>query len=162
MVCGPGKLADVSSYHLAQLNLGLFRAPLDADEMAEFAAALEPINALAESTPGFIWRLKDDDGGSSSFVDVPGRDDPLWAPNMSVWQDLESLKHFMYKSGHSSYLRRRREWFQDPGQPINVLWWLPAGEIPRLADAVKRLDYLRDHGPTEQGWPLTKPYERPT
>jgi len=85
----------MTDYHLAQLNLGLFRAPLDSQEMVEFTAALDPVNAIAEATPGFIWRLKDEGGASSSFVDVPGADDPLWAPNMSVWQDLESLKHFM-------------------------------------------------------------------
>lgn len=151
----------MATYHLAQLNLGLFRAPLDAEEMAEFTAALDPINAIAEATPGFIWRLKDDDGGSSSFVDVPGADDPLWAPNMSVWRDLESLKHFMYKSGHASYLRRRSEWFQKPDRPINVLWWIAEGEIPTLADAVKRLDYLTDNGPSDYGWPLTKPQPKP-
>jgi len=147
--------------HLAQLNLGLFRAPLDAVEMAEFAAALEPINAIAEATPGFIWRLKDASGGSSSFVDVPGRDDSLWAPNMSVWESLEALKHFMYKSGHASYLRRRSEWFQKSEIPINVLWWIPAGEIPSLEDAVKRLDYLTDNGPSEHGWSFAKLFPRP-
>lgn len=151
----------MSDHQLAQLNLGLFRAPLDDTEMAEFAAALEPINAIAEASPGFVWRLKDDAGASSSFVDVPGRVDPLWAPNMSVWEDLESLKHFMYKSGHSSYLRRRTEWFQKPDTPINVLWWIPAGEIPTLADAVRRLDQLTENGPSEQGWSLTKPFPRP-
>jgi hypothetical protein len=151
----------MTTYHLAQLNLGLFRHPLDADEMAEFAAALEPINAIAEATPGFVWRLTGDDGAPSSFVDVPGADDPLWAPNMSVWEDLESLKHFMYKSGHASYLRRRAEWFQKPDRPINVLWWLPAGEIPALEDAIARLDHLAEHGPSERGWPLTKPMPHP-
>ena len=149
-------------YHLAQLNLGLFRAPLDADDMAEFTAALDPVNALAESTPGFIWRLKDEGGGSSSFVDVPGAESPLWAPNMSVWRDLDSLKHFMYKSGHASYLRRRTEWFQKPDRGVNVLWWLPAGEIPTLNDAVARLDDLNENGPSERGWPLTKPMEPPS
>jgi len=151
----------MTCYHLAQLNLGLFRAPLDAEEMAEFTAALDPINAIAESSPGFVWRLTDETGGSSSFVDVPGADNPLWAPNMSVWQDFDSLKHFMYKSGHASYLRRRAEWFQKPDRPINVLWWIPAGEIPTLNDAVRRLDHLTEHGPSEQGWPLTKPFPRP-
>lgn len=151
----------MAAHHLAQLNLGLFRAPLDAVEMAEFTAALDPINAIAEATPGFIWRLKDDDGGSSSFVDVPGREDPLWAPNMSVWQDFESLKHFIYKSGHASYLRRRAEWFQKPDKPINVLWWIPAGEIPTLPDAVRRLDNLTERGPSDQGWPLTQPFAPP-
>ena len=151
----------MSDFHLAQLNLGLFRAPLDAEEMAEFVAALDPINAIAESSPGFIWRLTDDDGASSSFVEVPGRSDPLWAPNLSVWEDFDALKHFMYKSGHASYLRRRTEWFQKPDRPITVLWWIPVGEIPTLPDAVERLDHLTDNGSSEKGWPLTKPYPPP-
>ena len=106
---------------------------------AEFTAALGPIIATADSTSGFVWRLRDENGGSSSYVDVPGRTDPLWAPNMSVWEDFDSLKHFMYKSGDASYLRRRAEWFQKPDQPIDVLWWIAAGHIPTLEDAVRRL-----------------------
>ena len=154
-------MSTTPTHHLAQLNLGLFRARLDADEMAEFAAALEPINALAEASAGFVWRLTGDDGASSSYVEVPGADDPLMAPNLSVWEDLESLRHFMYKSGHAIYLRRRGEWFQKQDGPINVLWWLPAGEIPTLEDAVQRLHDLRDHGPSERGWPLTQPFDPP-
>lgn len=151
----------MTTYHVAQLNLGLFRAPLDDAEMAEFAAALDPINAIAESSPGFVWRLTADDGSSSSNVEVPGRSGSLWAPNMSVWEDLESLKHFIYRSGHASYLRRRTEWFQRPDGPINVLWWVAAGEIPTLEDAVSRLDHLSLNGPSELGWTLAKPLPRP-
>lgn len=149
------------THHLAQLNLGLFNAPLDSAEMTEFTLALDPINALAESTPGFVWRLKDDDGGSSSFVDVPGTDDPLIAPNMSVWRDVESLRHFMFKSGHAIYLRRRAEWFQRQDGPIAVMWWIPEGEIPTLVDAVRRLDHLRDHGPSETGWTMAHQFDPP-
>ncbi len=151
----------MSGYHLAQLNLGLFRAPLDSDEMAEFRFALDPINALAESTPGFVWRLKADDGGSSSTVAVPDVEDPLWAPNMSVWESLAALKHFMYKSGHASYLRRRSEWFQRPEGLINVLWWIPAGDIPSLSDAVRRLRHLEANGPSQEGFGLTAPFDPP-
>ena len=99
-----------------------------------------------------MWRLRAADGASSSFVDVPGVDDPLWAPNMSVWETRDALTHFMYKSGHASYLRRRAEWFQRPDGLINVLWWSPAGEIPTLEDAVRRLRHLEQHGPSEHGF----------
>lgn len=153
----------MTTWHLAQLNLGLFRAPLDSDEMAEFSAALDPINAIAEATPGFVWRLQDDDGGSSSNVPVPGLEESdLWAPNMSVWESFDALQHFMYKSGHASYLRRRSEWFQQPDSLINVLWWLPAGEIPDLADAVRRLRHLEAHGPSQEGWDLRRRLDPPT
>ncbi|MFK8024942.1 MAG: DUF3291 domain-containing protein [Ilumatobacter sp.] len=149
------------SHHLAQLNLGLFRAPLDSDEMREFRLALEPVNAIAEATPGFVWRLQDDSGGSSSNVAVPGLDSELWAPNMSVWESFEALQHFMYKSGHSSYLRRRSEWFERPDGLINVLWWIPAGEIPTLEDAVRRLRHLEAHGPSQEGWDLRRRLDPP-
>lgn len=151
----------MTTYHLAQLNLGLFAAPLDHAKMAEFRLALDPINVLAEATPGFIWRLKDDAGGSSSYVEVPGLDNPLWAPNMSVWADFDALKHFMYKSGHSSYLRRRGEWFQQHDGLINVLWWLPVGEIPTLEGAIRRLRHLEANGPSQTGWDLRRPLDPP-
>jgi hypothetical protein len=152
----------MTDYHLAQLNLGLFVAPLDDERMAEFRTALDPINALAESTPGFVWRLKDEFGESSSYVDVPGSIDPLIAPNMSVWESVEALKHFMYKSGHASYLRRRSEWFQRQDGLINVLWWIAAGEIPTLEDAVRRLRHLEEHGPSQVGFGLNQILEPPT
>jgi hypothetical protein len=146
----------VTRFHLAQLNLGLLAAPIDSSKMDEFRRALDPINALAESTPGFVWRLKAHDGGSSSYVGVPGMDDPLWAPNMSVWESMEALKHFMFKSGHASYLRRRSEWFQRPDSLVNVLWWIRVGETPTLADAVRRLRYLEENGPSNEGFGLNQ------
>ena len=156
-----GTVAAVTVWHLAQLNLGLFRAPLDDRSMDEFRRALEPVNALADSTPGFVWRLTDDEGASSSHVAVPGLDDPLWAPNLSVWESMEALQHFMYRSGHAAYLRRRREWFQRPDGLINVLWWLPAGEVPDLADAVRRLRHLEAHGSSQTGWDFRRPVYPP-
>ncbi len=152
----------MTTYHLAQLNLGLFRAPLDSDEMAEFRRALDPINAIAESTPGFVWRLKDPDGAPSSFVEVPDADDPLMAPNMSVWESKAALNHFMFKSGHASYMRRRSEWFQRQETAFNVLWWLPAGEIPTLSDAVRRLRHYEANGPSRVGFGLRDEIGPPT
>lgn len=151
----------MSSFHLAQLNLGLLLAPLESNEMTEFRNALDPINMLAESSPGFVWRLKDDAGQSSTNVAVPGASDPLWAPNMSVWESLDALKHFMYKSGHASYLRRRNEWFQRPEGSVNVLWWVAAGELPTLIDAVRRLRHLEANGPSQEGWDLRRQLDPP-
>jgi hypothetical protein len=143
--------------HVAQLNIGRLHHSLDAEETAEFTAALGPINALAEATPGFVWRLVGDDGLSSSYVRLPGEDDPLAIVNMSVWADLDALKHFMYRSGHAMYLRRRREWFEKSDMATSVCWWIPAGEIPDLVDAHRRLLHLREYGPTEVGWPVNDP-----
>jgi hypothetical protein len=148
-------------YHLAELNIGRLRLPLEHDATAEFVRALDPINALAESSPGFVWRLTDDDGQSSSYVRLPGENDPLMIVNYSIWEDLESLRHFMFKSGHSTYLRRRREWFERLPEEATVLWWVPAGTIPDLSEAHARLEELRAVGPTQRGWSLGRPFPPP-
>lgn len=145
--------------NVAQLNIGRLHHPLDSAESAEFNVALGPINELAEATPGFVWRLQDENGQSSSFVRLPGEDDPLLIVNMSVWADLESLKHFMFRSGHAIYLRRRREWFAKSDEATAVCWWIEVGAIPDLADAHRRLLHLRRHGPSETGWPVSHPVD---
>jgi hypothetical protein len=147
----------MEGHHVAQLNIARLHHPLDAAESAEFERAIGPINALAESSPGVVWRLVDDDGRSSSYVRTPGIDDPMQIVNMSVWSDLESLTHFVHRSGHAMYLRRRREWFERSEVATSVCWWIPAGTIPDLADAHRRLLHLRAHGPTAVGWPLRHP-----
>lgn len=151
-----GTVTAHPGWHLAQLNLGLFKAPLDDPEMAPFAAGFDRINALAEASPGFVWRLTDDDGNSSSFVDVPGSLDPLTAPNLSVWVDLESLWNFMYRTDHVSYLRRRSEWFRHSDRPMTVGWWQRAGTVPTLAEAVDRLEHFQEFGATDIGFALGK------
>lgn len=149
------------AYHLAQLNLARLRHPLDADETAEFVAALEPVNAIAEATPGFVWRLTDESGQSSASVVVAEIDDPLVIVNYSIWADLESFRHYVYKSGHSSYLRRRRDWFEPMDEAAVVCWWTPAGTVPPVADALARLEGLRTDGPSPRGWPLGSPMDPP-
>lgn len=149
------------AHHLAQLNIGRLHRPLDDPANAEFVASLGPINAIAESTPGFVWRLVDDDGRSSSYVPLPGVEDPLVVVNYSVWEDLESLRHFVFRSGHAAYLRRRREWFEAPTAETTVCWWVPAGDVPSLAEAYERLEHLRRVGPSPHGWPLSQPHPPP-
>jgi hypothetical protein len=151
----------VHDFHLAQYNIGRIRRPLDHPDVAEFIAALGPINALAEISPGFVWRLKDENGQSSSYVKVDGIDDPLLVVNYSIWTDLDSLKDFVHKTGHIAYLRRRREWFEHSEEATSVAWWAPAGTIPEVSEAHRRLLHLREHGPTATSWPLTKPWPAP-
>lgn len=134
---------------------------MDSVETSEFAEALDPINALAEASPGFVWRLTDEDGNSSSYVEVPGQEDRLDIVNFSVWEDLQSLKDFMYKTDHVGFLRRRTEWFEHSPQVVTALWWIPAGTIPDIVDAYDRLEHLRTNGPSERAWPLTKPMPPP-
>lgn len=135
--------------------------PLDDPASAEFVASLEPITALAEVSKGFVWRLKDDDGLSSTYVTVDAIADPLEIINYSIWDDLESLKHFVFASGHSSYLRRRTEWFERSTEASTVCWWIPSGTIPPVDEAHERLLRMRADGPSDDGWPINKPRDRP-
>jgi Domain of unknown function (DUF3291) len=150
------------AYHLAQFNIARLIEPLDAEESGEFVRALEPINMLADVTPGFVWRLKGEDGQPSSFMSFPEIDDSMMLVNYSIWTDLESFTHFVYRSGHGAYFRRRREWFAPSDQEQTVCWWVPAGEIPPASEGYERLMYLRQHGPSERGWPPNKPFDPPT
>lgn len=147
----------MATHHLAQLNVGRLVAPLGSPDVAEFEAALEAMNLLAESSEGFVWRLVADDGRSSSFV--PVGDDPQEAVNLSVWESLESLKHYTYESGHATYLRRRREWFEARDGAHLVCWWVPVGHIPTFEEALDRLAILDDRGPTQDAFTLTKPFD---
>jgi hypothetical protein len=147
----------MSGFHVAQLNVARLLAPLDHPDTAEFVEALNKINELGESSPGFVWRLKDDDGLSSSYVEVPGNTDPMLIVNFTVWEDVESLRAFVYKTAHVDYLRRKREWFEPPAEPSVVCWWIPAATIPTLEEAIERLTTLRSEGPTADAWPLNRP-----
>lgn len=147
--------------HLAEFNIARLHHPLDGPENAEFVAALDPINALAEASPGFVWRLTDDDGASASYIDIPEIDDPRIIVNYSIWEDLESLRHFVTRSGHSAYLRRRKEWFEPMTEAATVCWWIAEEERPTVSEAMQRLRELQANGPSERGWPLNKPLDPP-
>ena len=133
-------------YHLAQVNIGRLRAAVDDPIMSGFKNQLEPINALADSSPGFVWRLQTESGDATAIKPYP--DDALMAINMSVWESLEALQLFVYKSAHLSPLRDRKQWFEPLEGPILALWWIPGGHIPTVAEALARLDHLKQHGPT--------------
>jgi len=149
------------TFHLAQCNVGRVIHPLEHHDMAEFVNALAPINAIAEASPGFVWRLKDDEGQSSSYVDIPGSDDPLLIINYSIWEDLDSLKHFIHRTDHVAYLRRRREWFEKLDVPTSVAWWVPSGLIPGVTEAYRQVLAIQEHGPTEEAFTLARPAPMP-
>jgi hypothetical protein len=132
------------SHHLAQLNVGIATAPLDSPTMADFMNNLDRINALAETSPGFVWRLKADDGNATSLRPIDDRT----LVNMSVWTDAQSLSAFVYRSAHVEFMRRRREWFERMPEAFLVLWWVPEGHVPSMDEAVARLAHLREHGAT--------------
>ena len=145
-------MTSSAAFHLAQLNIGRLAAPLDSAQLADFVTALDPVNAVAESAPGFVWRLKDD--GSNNATSYVIYDDPMLIVNMSVWADHQSLWDFVYDDAHRTFLRRRREFFDRLTEAFTVLWWIPAGHVPTVDEARERLEHLREHGPTEHAFGL--------
>lgn len=143
---------------LAQLNIGLPVAPLTEPELAGFVEALEPVNALADAAPGFVWRLQTEDGDATAIR--PYEDERLLI-NMSVWESLEAFAGFVYGAEHAAVMRRRRQWFVPMRESYAAAWWLPAGTIPTPADAVERLDHLRAHGPSDYAFTVAKPFPPP-
>jgi len=129
-------------YQLAQLNVAHMKAPMDAPLMADFVARIEEINALADEAPGFVWRLEE--SGEESGQRPFGED---LLVNLSVWCDLASLTHYVYRSAHAEVMSRRREWFERAVEAYVVLWWVPAGHRPTETEAAQRLARLRQQGP---------------
>jgi len=148
----------MSACELAQLNIGIIRGPIDSPVMAEFVANLDRINALAERSPGFVWRLQTDEGNATAIRPYP---DENIAINMSVWRDLESLNAFVYRSDHVEIMRRRREWFERMTEAFLVLWWVPRGHRPSVQEAIARLDTLRASGPTPAAFTFRQTFPPP-
>lgn len=151
--------ADPTGCHIAQVNVGRLVAPVTAAEVAEFMALLDPINALADASPGFVWRLQSDSGNAT---DIRPFDDDELLINMSVWRSLEELRDFTYRSAHVDVLRRRREWFHKLAEAHLALWWVPVGHIPTPSEAETRLRLLREHGPTPEAFMFRTPFGPPT
>jgi hypothetical protein len=143
-------------WHLAQLNVGRLLAPLESETLAGFVSALEPINALADGHPGFVWRLQTDAGDATS---IRPTEDDLFLINMSVWSSLETLRAFVYTTAHVQVLRQRRAWFEQLATSHMVLWWVRAGQIPTIEEALERLERLRQDGPTPAAFTFRAPFE---
>lgn len=140
---------------LAQMNYARLVAPMDDPEMKEFKLALEPVNVIAKTTPGFVWSYDNDDEAEHMAVDLL-REDPLLMPQLSLWKDMASLRHFVFKSGHAMYFKRKKEWFTAPPSPYSVCWWydLTANKYqpPSLKESFERCAHLKEHGPTEHAF----------
>jgi hypothetical protein len=145
----------VTRFHLAQANIGRIRAPLEDPIMQGFRSQLDPINALADRSPGFVWRLQTEDGNAMAIR--PFADERM-AINMSVWESLEALQQFVYRSAHVGPLRDRKQWFEPIEGPILVLWWIPAGHVPTVAEALTRLEHLKQHGPSPDAFTFRMPF----
>ena len=147
----------MSRYELAQLNIAVLREPLDSPIMADFVANLARINALAESTPGFVWRLQTEEGDATALR--PLGENVL--VNRSMWSDVAALNGYVYKSAHAQIMRRRREWFERMAEAYTVLWWVPKGHRPSIAEAVSRLELLRERGPTAEAFTFRTAFSPP-
>ena len=134
-----------SKLHLAQVNIARARGDTTDPIMAEFMAQLPAINALAERSPGFVWRMQTEDGDATA---VRPYDDNRIMINLSVWADLASLRGYVFGSDHAAVMRRRRDWFERFDRVYVALWWVPAGHRPSIAEAVERLAHLETQGPT--------------
>ena len=145
-------------YHLAELNVARIKYPLEHPLMREFTDFLEPVNQFAEKSPGFIWRLKDDLGRSSSYVESP-YSDKMVLVNLSLWKDPESLKHFTYNTAHSYFLKNKVRWFDKMYGHHMVLWWEIAGDIPTIDKGLDKLNYLNKHGPSPAAFDFKKIYD---
>ena len=136
----------MKKYQIAQVNIGRIQAPTDHPTMAGFMTRLDEINALADTSPGFVWRLQTGEGNATYFR--PYDDDRILI-NMSVWENIEALSHYVYHTAHAELLRHRHEWFEKFAGVYLALWWVPAGHRPGIDEAKKRLAHLEQHGPSE-------------
>ncbi|MEX1109705.1 MAG: DUF3291 domain-containing protein [Dongiaceae bacterium] len=147
------------TFHVAQINIGRFRTAADDPSLTDFMAALDPVNALAERSPGFVWRLKDESGHATN---IRAYEDPRMIINLTVWESNEALRDFTYRSAHKSVLGRRTDWFEKLDGPYLALWWLAAGAVPTAAEGIARLDHLTRHGPGEHAFTFAQPFARPS
>ncbi|MFA9421239.1 MAG: DUF3291 domain-containing protein [Gammaproteobacteria bacterium] len=145
-------------FQLAQLNIAKMKYPIDSPELADFVGNLDNINALADDSPGFIWRLQTD-AGDATGIDFFG-DDTL--VNMSIWKDVESLHSYVYRSAHNKIMSRRKEWFHRVDKAYTVLWWIVAGTIPLLEEAKDKLELLKSQGPTAEAFSIKHAFPAPT
>ena len=142
-------------YHLAQINIAKAQDSMDSEVMKGFVERLDEINVLADKSPGFVWRLQTEEGNATS---IQAFDDPSLIVNMSVWEDIEALKKFVYKSVHVELLRDRDAWFSKIMDAHQALWWIPVGHIPTVNEGKKRLDILQLEGPCEEAFTFSKPF----
>ncbi len=143
-------------YHLAQINIAQALDSMESETMKGFVDRLDEINTIADNAPGFVWRLQSEEGDATA---ISAFDNPLLLINMSVWENIESLRAYVYKSFHVELIRDRDAWFDKMLQAHQALWWIPTGHIPTIEEGKLKLDHLQQHGPTETAFTFAKPHE---
>ena len=148
----------MTEFHIAQINIARMLAPIDDPIMVDFVAQLPPINALAEESPGFVWRLQSA-GGDATSIKV--YEDNMVIINLTVWESLDALRQYAYKSAHSNVMRDRRRWFEKLDGPYYAMWWIPAGHIPDPQEGKERLEHLREHGDSSHAFSFRHVFDVP-
>ncbi len=132
--------------HLAQINIGRLIASIDDPRIKGFVDQLEPLNKLADESPGFVWRLQSGSGNATDLL--YNEADPTIMLNMSVWESLEALKAYVYKSSHLGVFKDRQKWFEKMDLPHYCLWWVAVGHVPTILEGRERLEHYQAHGAT--------------
>ncbi|WP_367751947.1 DUF3291 domain-containing protein [Flavobacterium sp. WC2430] len=149
----------MGEYQIAEINIAKMKGVAINDPiMKEFVDNLDSVNELAESSTGFVWRLKDDTNNATALN--PYNDEQIIV-NVSVWENVESLENFVYKTFHTEFLKRRKEWFQTFGKVYTAMWWIKKGEFPTLYNAKEKLDYLQENGASEIVFDFRKKFPKP-
>jgi hypothetical protein len=148
----------LSKYHIAQLNIATLMAPIDSPQLSDFVANLDRINALADDSLGFVWRLQTEDGDATG-IDYFGSEKIV---NLFVWDSVDALHNYVYRSAHVEIMSRKKEWFQKMGESHMVLWWVPSGNIPSIEEASNKLNILRERGPTVDAFIFKKAFPAPS
>jgi hypothetical protein len=146
------------AFHIAQVNIGRIRAPLTDPIMEGFVSRLDEINALADVAPGFVWRLQTPEGNATSITVF---EDERLLLNMSVWETIETLWDFTYKSLHTPIMTQRRAWFEKMDTPIIALWWVPVGHIPTPLEAKAKIEHMEHNGPTPESFTFKQRFPAP-
>ncbi len=147
------------AYHLAQLNIARLRAPLDDPRLAGFVGQLDALNEVADRSLGFVWRLVSD--GADNATALRPYEDDLMLVNLSVWESIEALHSYVYRSQHVAIFRERAQWFEPSNEPTTVLWWVPAGHRPDVAEGQARLALLRERGASPRAFTFRRRYPPP-
>ena len=155
-----------TEFQLAQANIARTRGSFDSPTMAGLVARIDEMNTLAESCDGFVWRQPGAEVTAEALFAFEQHHSPFETDrvfyNMSVWESVEALRNYVYKTSHAEMLRAKDDWIDDSDEPALVLWWIPAGTIPTIAESAKRWQMLRAEGPTEAAFTMSRLFPAPT
>jgi hypothetical protein len=150
----------MGEYHVAQYNVARMRGELDEPVMRGFVERLDELNHLADRSPGFVWRHTAEGEDTSTTLRVYA-DDPLVVINMSVWETIEQLHEFTYRSAHGPAYAARHAWFEPMTAPTLVLWWVAAGHRPEALEGRERLELLSERGPSAEAFTFKRRFGAP-